>query len=73
MNYFEHSRILATDEETIIVQNISLKERPLHKITTGCLRNFSFLKVCMRLIANFTCKDTIFERILGSCHGMFLN
>ena len=59
------SRILATDKETNIVQNICLTEQPLHKITTGCLWNFSFLNICMHLITNFTCKNTIFERILS--------
>ena len=54
------SKILATDKETNIVQNICLTEQSfLNKITTGCLLNFSFLEVCMHLIANFTCNDTI--------------
>ena len=68
------SRILATDKETHIVQNICLTEQSfLNKITTGCLWNFSFLEVCMHLIANFTCKDRIFEIIWSSCYGFFLN
>ena len=45
----------------------------MSKITTGCLWNFSFLEVCMDLIANFTCKDTIFKRIWSSFYGIFLN
>ena len=68
------SRILATDKETNIVQNICLTEQSfLNKITTGCLWNFFFLEVSMHLIAHFTCKDTSFERILGSRYGIFLN
>ena len=38
----------------------------LNKITTGCLLNFSFLEVCLHLIASFTYNDTIFERIFNS-------
>ena len=30
------------------------------------LIEFPFLEVCMHLIANFTCNDTIFERIFIS-------
>ena len=57
-------RILATEEETHIVQNICLTEQSfLNKITTGSLLNFSFLEVFMHLIVNFTCNNTIFERI----------
>ena len=57
------SKILATDKETNIVQNICLTEQSfLNKITTGCLWNFSFLEVCMHLIANFTWKDAIFKK-----------
>ena len=37
------------------------------------LIEFPFLEVCMHLIANFTCNDTIFERIWSSCYGMFFN
>ena len=66
--------ILVTDKETNIVENICLTKQPfLNKITTGYLWNFSFLEVCMYLIAYFTCKDTVFERISGSCYGIFLN
>ena len=65
------SRILATDKKSNIVQNICLTNQSyLSKITTGCLQNFSFLEVCMYLIANFTCRDTIFERIWSSCYGI---
>ena len=65
------SRILATDKKSNIVQNICLTNQSyLSKITTGCLQNFSFLEVCMHLIANFTCRDTIFERIWSSCYGI---
>ena len=35
----------------------------LNKITIGCLLNFSFVEVCMYVIADFICNDTIFERI----------
>ena len=58
------SRILATDKETLILQIICLIEQSfLNKITTGSLLNFSFLEVCMYLIASFTCNDTILEII----------
>ena len=59
------SRILATDKEANFVQNRCLTEQSfLNIITTGCLWNIFFLEVCIHLIANFTCKDIIFERIL---------
>ena len=35
-------------------------------LTTGCLLNFSFLKVYTHLTANFIYNDTIFERIFIS-------
>ena len=35
--------------------------------------DISFLEVCMHLIANFTCKDTAFERVSSSCYRIFLN
>ena len=64
------SRILATDKES---QNICLTEESfLNKITTGSLLNFSFLEVCMHLIANFTCNDTIFERIFISDFSIYI-
>ena len=67
------SRILATDKETHIVQNICLTEQSfLNKITTGSLLNFSFLEVCMHLVANFTCNDTIFERIFISDFSIWI-
>ena len=65
------SRILVTDKET---HYIHLTEQSfLNKVSTGCLLNFSFLEVCMHLIANFTCNDTVLERISSSCYGKFLN
>ena len=67
------SRILATDKETHIVQNICLMERSfLNKITTGCLLNFSFLEVRVHLVANFTCNDTILERIFISHFSIWI-
>ena len=61
------SRNLATDKGAHTVQNICLTEQSFfNKVTTGCLLNFSFLKVCMHLIVNFICNDTIFERIFIS-------
>ena len=66
-------RILATDKETHIVQNICLTEQSfLNKITTGCLLNFSFLEVCMHLTANFICNDKIFERIFISDFSIWI-
>ena len=67
------SQRLATDEETHIVQNICLTELSfLNKITAGCLLNFSFLEVCMHLIAIFTRNDTIFERIFISDFSIWI-
>ena len=39
------------------------------KITIDCLWNFSLREVCLHLISNFACKDTIFKRIPSSCYG----
>ena len=67
------SRILVTDKDTNIVENICLTEQSfLNKITTGCLLNFSFLEVCMHLTANFICNDTIFERIFISDFSIWI-
>ena len=67
------SKILATDKETNIVQNICLTEQSfLNKITTGCLLNFSFLEVCMHLTANFICNEKIFERIFISDFSIWI-
>ena len=67
------SRILAKDKKANVVRNMCLTEQSfLNKITTGCSWNFSFLEVCMHLIANFTWKDTSFERIPSRCYGIFL-
>ena len=67
------SRILAKDKKANVVRNICLTEQSfLNKVTTGCSWNFSFLEVCMHLIANFTWKDTSFERIPSRCYGIFL-
>ena len=67
------SRILATDKETHIVQNTCFTEQSfLNKIATGCLLNFSFLEVCMHLIANFICNDTIFERTFISDFSIWI-
>ena len=44
----------------------------LNKITTGCLLNFSFLEVCLHLIASFTCNDTIFERMFNSDFSIWI-
>ena len=68
------SRILATDKGTNMVQNIRVTEQLfLNKITTDCLWNFFVFGVCMQLISNFTCKDTIFKIISITCFGIFLN
>ena len=65
---------MATDKGTNIVQNICLTEQPfLSKSTIDFLWNFSFLKVCIHLIFNFTYKDKIFKRISSSCYRIFLN
>ena len=66
-------RHLTTNKETCIVQSICLTEQSfLNKITTGCLLNFSFIEVCMHLIANFICNDTIFERIFISDFSIWI-
>ena len=62
-------RILATDKETNILQKICHTEQSCN---LKILWSVSFLEVHMHLIANFTCKDTIFERIWSSCYGIFL-
>ena len=67
MNYFE--RVF----QEFWPQNICLIEQSfLNKITTGSLLNFSFLEVCMHLIANFTCNDTILERIFISDFSIWI-
>ena len=51
------SRIMATDKETNIVENICVTEQSFSSITTtGCLWNLSFLEDCMHLIANLIAK-----------------
>ena len=66
-------RILATDKETHIVQNICLTEQSiLNKIITGYMLNFSVLEVCMHLIANFICNDTTFQRIFISDFSIWI-
>ena len=44
----------------------------LNTINTGCLLSFSFLEVCMHLIANAICNDTIFERIFISDFSLWI-
>ena len=67
-------RTLATDKETNIIQNMCLTQHPCFSgITTESLWNFSFLEICMHLISNFTCKDTVFKRDSSSCYGIFLD
>ena len=72
MNYFEHvfQEFWPQMKKRILYRTHVLQ--PLHKITSGSLRNLSFLEVCMHLNANFTCKNTIFERILSTSYGIFL-
>ena len=66
-------RHLTTNKETCIVQSICLTEQSfLNKITTGCLLDFSFIEVCMHLIANFICNDKIFERIFISDFSIWI-
>ena len=68
------SRIFATYHGKNTIQNACLTEQPfLSKTITGCLWNFSFLELCRHFISNFTCKDTIFKRILNSYYRIFLN
>ena len=63
MNYFQHVQELWPQIMEQILYRTCLIEQPfLSKITTGCLRNFSFLEVYMYLNFNCTCKDTNFKR-----------